>query len=127
MTITPDVIGIDVSKHNLDIFDGATTKAARLQNSPQAIEAWLSTLGEGRLVIFEATGAYDAALRQALSGAGVRFARVNPTAARCRAGRTADQPRAPSGVPRRRDRGARSADRRPRRRRAGAEARRAAA
>lgn len=82
MIITPDVIGIDVAKHHLDIFDGATTKAARLQNSPQPIEAWLSTLGEGRLLIFEATGPYDEALRQALTGAGVGYARVNPAAAR---------------------------------------------
>lgn len=83
MMITPDVIGIDVAKHHLDIFDGATAKASRLPNDLLSIETWLKTLGDGRLVIFEATGAYDAALRQALSGAGVRFARVNPTAARC--------------------------------------------
>jgi transposase len=82
MMITPDVIGIDVSKHHLDIFDGATAKTTRLQNQPEAIETWVGTLGEDRLVIFEATGAYDAALRSALTKAGVAFARVNPTTAR---------------------------------------------
>ena len=82
MIIPPDVVGIDVSKHHLDIFDGATAKPARLTNDPETIGRWLQTLGEGRLVIFEATGAYDAALRQALTGAGVGFARMNPTAAR---------------------------------------------
>jgi len=82
MIIPPDVIGIDVAKHHLDIFDGATAKPARLSNDPLAIETWLKSLGEDRLVIFEATGAYDAALRQALSGAGVGYARVNPTSAR---------------------------------------------
>jgi transposase len=82
MIIPPDVIGIDVAKHHLDIFDGATAKPARLSNDPETIGRWLQRLGEGRSVIFEATGAYDAALRQALSEAGVRFARVNPTAAR---------------------------------------------
>ena len=82
MIIPPDVVGIDVSKHHLDVFDGATAKPARLLNDPETIEAWLQSLGDGRLVIFEATGAYDAALRQALTEAGVRFARVNPTAAR---------------------------------------------
>ena len=82
MMITPDVIGIDVSKHHLDIYDGATAKTARLLNRSEAIEAWLETLGDGRRVIFEATGAYDAALRLALTKAGVAFARVNPTTAR---------------------------------------------
>lgn len=82
MIIPPDVVGIDVSKHHLDVFDGATAKPARLLNDPETIGTWLQTLGDGRLVIFEATGAYDAALRQALGAAGVGFARVNPTAAR---------------------------------------------
>ena len=82
MMIPPDVVGIDVSKHHLDIFDGATAKTARLQNRPEPIEAWLTALGEGRLVIFEATGAYDAALQGALTKAGAAFARVNPTTAR---------------------------------------------
>ena len=82
MIIPPDVVGIDVAKHHLDIFEGATAKTARLVNRPEPIETWLRTLGEGRLVIFEATGAYDAALRRALAGAGVRFARVNPEMAR---------------------------------------------
>jgi transposase len=82
MIIPPDVVGIDVAKHHLDVFDGAAAKPARLSNRPETIETWLNSLGEGRLVIFEATGAYDAALRQALTHAGVAFARVNPTAAR---------------------------------------------
>jgi transposase len=82
MIIPPDVIGIDVSKHHLDIFDGATAKPARLSSQPEAIANWLKTLGADRFVIFEATGAYDQPLRQALSQAGVGFARVNPTAAR---------------------------------------------
>jgi transposase len=82
MIIPPDVVGIDVAKHHLDVFDGATAKPARLLNQPAAIEAWLKSLGEGRLLIFEATGVYDAALRQALVAAKVAFARVNPTAAR---------------------------------------------
>lgn len=82
MMITPDVVGIDVSKHHLDIFDGAAAKPTRLPNDLRSIETWLQSLGEDRRVIFEATGAYDAVLRQALTSVGVRFARVNPTAAR---------------------------------------------
>lgn len=82
MIIPPDVVGIDVSKHHLDVFDGATAKPARLLNEPEPIGTWLQTLGADRFVIFEATGAYDAPLRQALTQAQVRFARVNPAAAR---------------------------------------------
>jgi len=82
MNIHPDAIGIDVAKHHLDVFDGRTAKLMRLANDPLAIETWLKTIGERRRVIFEATGAYDEALRRGLTAAGVAYARVNPTTAR---------------------------------------------
>lgn len=82
MMIPPDAVGIDVSKHHLDIFDGRAAKPARLPNDLQSIETWLQSLGEDRLVIFEATGVYDETLRQALARGGVAFARVNPATAR---------------------------------------------
>ena len=81
MMITPDVIGIDVSKRHLDIFDGSTGRLVRLANEAQAI-GQLADRWRGRFVVFEATGVYDAVLRSALAGAGVAFARVNPTQAR---------------------------------------------
>jgi len=81
MMISSDVIGIDVSKHDLDVFDGANSQGGRLANDAEAIGPWVSRL-EGRFVVFEATGAYDEALRRALAAAGVRYARVNPTKAR---------------------------------------------
>lgn len=81
MMITPDLIGIDVAKHHLDIFDGANGQSSRLANEAEAVGAWAARLA-GRFVVFEATGVYDEALRRALAAAGVSFARVNPTAAR---------------------------------------------
>jgi transposase len=81
MMITPDVVGIDVSKHHLDIFDGSTGKAERLPNLADEVGGLAMRLC-GRLVVFEATGAYDETLRRALAAAGVAFARINPTQAR---------------------------------------------
>jgi transposase len=81
MIITPDVIGIDVAKHHLDIFDGATSQNWRVANQAEPV-ASLAADFSGRFVVFEATGVYDQRLRQALSDADVAFARVNPAAAR---------------------------------------------
>lgn len=79
MIIAPGYIGIDISKDHLDIFDGA---AWRIANTPEAIAVVLERLGTPRLVLFEATGRYDRHVRQALSAAGIGFARVNPLHAR---------------------------------------------
>jgi transposase len=83
MTIHPDVVGIDVSKHHLDVFDAALGRGERLANTAEAIAALAERwAGSGRTVVFEATGHYDRALRQGLEAAGVAYARVNPTKAR---------------------------------------------
>lgn len=78
MNIAPGYIGIDVSKHHLDIFDGTPR---RIVNSGEAIAAWIGGLGSTELVLFEATGRYDRQLRQLLTEAGIDFARVDPTKA----------------------------------------------
>jgi transposase len=83
MTIHPDVVGIDVSKHHLDVFDAALGRGERVANTAQAIADLAGRwAGEGRTVVFEATGGYDRALRQGLETAGVAHARVNPSRAR---------------------------------------------
>lgn len=83
MKIHPGFIGIDISKQWLDIFDGAVGKPERIANRPEAIGALVGRWrGSDGLVLFEATAPYDAALRNALSEAGVRFSRVNPARAR---------------------------------------------
>lgn len=83
MIIHPGVIGIDVSKRHLDLFDGARGASERIANSAEAIAALVARLaGREVTVLFEATGRYDAVLRDRLSLAGIAFARVNPARAR---------------------------------------------
>ena len=77
--IHPDIVGCDVSKHALDLFDAGVSE--RIDNTPAACAALAARLC-GRFVVFEATGGYDRALRAALDAAGVAFARVNPGRAR---------------------------------------------
>jgi transposase len=81
MIIHPGYVGIDVSKHHLDVFD-AVNGARRIANTAEAAAALAAGLAAGDFVLFEATGAYDRALRQALQATGVAFARVNPGRAR---------------------------------------------
>lgn len=83
MTIASSWIGIDVSKGWLDIADPACGKAERLDNKSSSLAEWASSLaGRDVIVIFEATGHYDSALRNALIAAGIGYARVNPQQAR---------------------------------------------
>ena len=83
MMIHPGVMGIDVSKAALDVFDAAVGRAERFANAAAAIEDLAARCArEGVFVVFEATGRYDRLLRLGLTAAGVKFARVNPLAAR---------------------------------------------
>lgn len=83
MTIQPGFVGCDISKDHLDIFDDAIGKPERVVNEAAAlaplIERWKD---RNRLVLFEATGPYDACLRRELTAAAIPFARVNPARAR---------------------------------------------
>ena len=80
MDIHPVVVGIDVSKARLDIFDGSASGCA---NSSEAITPLARLWAERKaLVVLEATGVYDRALRQVLQAHGVAYARVNPGRAR---------------------------------------------
>lgn len=82
MIIHPGVMGIDISKTNLDIFDPSAGHQ-RIANTAGAIEALAGRCAEqGIFVVFEATGRYDAVLRHSLAAAGVACARVNPARAR---------------------------------------------
>lgn len=83
MTIAPVVVGIDISKHNLDVFDAALERAEQWPNSAAAVEPLATRFAAtGAFVVFEATGSYDRHLRLGLAAAGVAFARVNPRRAR---------------------------------------------
>jgi transposase len=80
--ITPRCVGIDVSKHHLDIFDEGIGVSERVANAPHAITELVARWRCDALVVFEATGVYDLELRAALRAADIRFARVNPARAR---------------------------------------------
>src|ERR1700755_300109 len=81
MIIPPDVVGIDVSKHHLDIFHAGSR--LRIANTPEALAGPAHTwAASGAFVLFEATGVYDRALRRGLAGAAARHARVTPGRAR---------------------------------------------
>lgn len=82
MIISLRCVGIDVSKHYLDIFDEAVGVSERIANAPQAITELVARWRCDALVVFEATGVYDLELREALRQAGIRFARINPARAR---------------------------------------------
>lgn len=82
MIIPLRCVGIDVSKHHLDIFDEAIGASERIDNATQAITQLVARWRCDTLVVFEATGVYDLELREALRQAGVRFARINPARAR---------------------------------------------
>ena len=83
MTLHRDVLGIDISKLHLDIHDTQTRMTRRIANSAVAVaELAASLAGRACLVVFEATGRYDTALRHALAHAGIAHARVNPEQAR---------------------------------------------
>lgn len=84
MTIHPDVIGIDVSKAFLDIFDVERGRPERFPNDAQAVHALAQRLSKrpGGYAIFEATAPYDGHLREVFTRQGIAFARVNPQHAR---------------------------------------------
>lgn len=83
MTLPQTIIGCDVSKANLDVFDAGHNAVLRIANDREAITRWLGSLdGRSVFVVFEATGGYDAGLCRALEKAETPFARVNPARAR---------------------------------------------
>jgi transposase len=88
MTLSPTWIGIDISKAWLDTAwpepaDPACWRHERIANRPEALAEFAASLaGRDVVVVFEATGAYDAGLRHALAAAGVAGVRVNPQRAR---------------------------------------------
>lgn len=78
-----DTIGIDISKASLDAHRPTTGETAQFANSPTGLRALRSWIGAQlpTLVVYEATGAYHAALERALSG-NLPLVKVNPLQAR---------------------------------------------
>jgi transposase len=83
MTLPSSWIGIDISKAWLDVADPALGKIMRIANKPMPLADLAAALaGRDVVVVFEATGSYDAVLRRALDAQDVGRARVNPQHAR---------------------------------------------
>lgn len=83
MIIAPAMVGIDISKDHLDVFDGTTQRGWRTANDAAALRLLLGSWKRaGAFVLFEATDPYDRALREALASEGITFSRVNPLRAR---------------------------------------------
>ena len=82
--MTHSTIGIDISKDTLDAYrmeDGASRRFANDKAGHRTLIKWLSQTPVER-VVFEPTGPYHRAFEQALGGAGVPLAKVNPRQAR---------------------------------------------
>ncbi len=83
MTLYPFVVGCDISKHHLDLHHSSDGTTRRIANTADAVTAWVDGLADPPgLVVMEATGRYDAVLRQALAERGIAHARINPEQAR---------------------------------------------
>ncbi len=73
----PIIIGIDVSKEWLDAALAGEGRVERLDNSAEAIGAWLRRT-RPTLVAFEATGGYERTLKDSLIASGIMFRRIHP-------------------------------------------------
>lgn len=78
-----DTIGVDISKATLDAHRLSTGGAAQFSNSPAGLRALRRWIGDQMpdLVVFEATGAYHAALERHFTGV-LPLVKVNPLQAR---------------------------------------------
>ncbi len=57
MTITPAYVGIDISKHHLDLFDSALDRSERLANDDASVALLAErSAGSGAFVVFESPG-----------------------------------------------------------------------
>ena len=84
MSIHPGVMGFDISKDFLDIFDAVDGSQCRVPNLAGDVAQLARRCANRKIfVLFEATGHYDKVLRHALSEAGKngRAARPNANAA----------------------------------------------
>ncbi len=71
------IVGVDVAKDWLDIAIAGEVKTERIDNTTEAVGAWLDR-AQPTLVAFEPTGGYERVLRQGLRERGLLFARVHP-------------------------------------------------
>lgn len=75
------MIGIDVAKEWVDIAIAGESRVRRIENTEQAVDAWLAEIDPGSmgLVAFEPTGGYERVVRRCLHRVKVAFAQVHPS------------------------------------------------
>lgn len=71
------IVGIDVAKDWLDVAYAGAAASERIDNTPQAVTAWLARTAPA-LVAFEPTGGYERTLCAGLREHGILFVRVHP-------------------------------------------------
>lgn len=76
MTLHQNVLGVDVAKDWIDVFDPSTAHSIRVRT--EALEAFAKGLPPDVFVVFEASGGYERPLMEALREAGIAHARANP-------------------------------------------------
>ena len=78
----PRVLGCDVAKDSITLFDTAVARPETVDNSPQALKALFKRLESDVFVVCEATGGYEAALLAAAHDAGLSVHRADPRKAK---------------------------------------------
>lgn len=75
---TPHVLGCDVGKDSITVFDTASEMHCTVPNTPKEIKAFMRKQGRGALLVCEATGGHETLLLQAASAAGLQAVRADP-------------------------------------------------
>ena len=76
--LTLRIVGVDVSKHKLDVFEWEIEQGYSIRNRPEAIEAWLERFVETIPLAIEPTGRYHQALAEATHACGHQVWLINP-------------------------------------------------
>lgn len=77
MTMPQRVLGVDVAKDWIDVFDNAAQTFERIATDEASLAAFAHSCGDA-FVVYEASGGYEAPLRAALDAAGVARHQANP-------------------------------------------------
>jgi transposase len=72
------VYGVDVSKAKLNIARYESEASKQIDNAPESIAAWLTSIAAGSVVAMEATGKYHRLLAHAAHAAGMVVLVLNP-------------------------------------------------
>jgi transposase len=80
MTLHLNILGVDVSKDWIDVFDLSQSRQIHIKTS--RIPAFAAKLPPETFLVLEASGGYERPLVAALEEAGIAYARLNPRHAR---------------------------------------------